>query len=72
VIKDAVIQVYIKSLRMVWCVMCVLAEAAFIAGLVWIREISLDRELETDQGFRYNSDKKRPTVDEEATSASLS
>lgn len=72
VMKEAVIQVYIKSLRIVWCVMCVLARAAFIASLVWTREISLDRELETEQGFRYNSDKKGPTIDEEAASASSS
>ena len=52
--------------------MCILARVAFIASLVWTREISLDRELETEQGFRYNSDKKGPTVDEEATSASSS
>ncbi|KAH9203338.1 MFS multidrug transporter-like protein [Leptodontidium sp. 2 PMI_412] len=72
VMKEAVIQAYIQSLRMVWCVMCVLAGAAFIASLVWTREISLDRELETEQGFRYDSDKKGPTVDEGAASASSS
>ena len=42
---------------MVWCVICVLARGASIASLVWIREISLERELETEQGFRYNIDK---------------
>lgn len=57
VIKEVVIRAYIESLRMVWCIMCVLAGAAFIASLVWTREISLERELETEQGFRYDSGK---------------
>ncbi|KAF4628694.1 hypothetical protein G7Y89_g9459 [Cudoniella acicularis] len=64
VIKEVVIKAYIKSLRMVWCIMCVLAGVAFIASMVWTREISLERKLQTEQGFRYNSEKKRPTVDE--------
>jgi hypothetical protein len=34
VIKEVVIRAYIKSLRIVWCIMCVLARAAFIASLV--------------------------------------
>lgn len=34
VIKEAVIMAYIKSLRMVWCVMCVLASGASIASLL--------------------------------------
>jgi hypothetical protein len=68
--KEVVIKAYIKSLRMVWCIMCLLAKAAFIASLVWTREISLKRKLQTEQGFRYDSEKKRPTVDKELTSAS--
>ena len=44
--------------------MCILARAAFIASLVWTREISLERKLQTEQGFRYNSEKKRLTMDE--------
>jgi hypothetical protein len=70
VMKEVVIKAYIESLRMVWCIMCLLAGAAFIASLVWTREISLERKLQTEQGFRYDSEKKRPTVDEEYTSAS--
>lgn len=34
IIKEVVIKAYIKSLRVVWCVMYVLAGAAFIASLV--------------------------------------
>ena len=58
-IKEAVIMAYIKSLWMVWCVMCALAGRASIASLLWTREISLERELETEQGFRYNIDEYR-------------
>ncbi|KAH8650274.1 MFS multidrug transporter-like protein [Tricladium varicosporioides] len=52
--KEVVIMAYVESLRMVWCVMCALAGGASIASLVWTREISLERELETEQGFRYD------------------
>ena len=69
VMKEVVIKTYVESLRMVWCIMCLLAGAAFIASLVWTSEISLERKLQTEQGFRYDSEKKRSTVDEESTSA---
>jgi len=59
VMKEVVIRAYVESLRMVWCVMCVLAGGASIASLVWTREISLERELETEQGFRYDMDEYR-------------
>jgi hypothetical protein len=59
VMKEAVIMDYVKSLRMVWCVMYALAGGASIASLVWTREISLERELETEQGFRYDMDEYR-------------
>ena len=58
VMKEAVIRAYVESLRMVWCVMCALAGAAFIASLVWTNELSLERELETEQGFRYDVEKQ--------------
>lgn len=69
--KEVVIQAYVESLRMVWMVMTVLAGAAFVASLVWTAEISLERELETEQGFRYDSDEKkgRVNVDVEAVSS---
>ena len=58
VMKEVVIRAYVESLRMVWCVMCMLAGAAFIASLVWTDELSLERELETEQGFRYDVEKQ--------------
>ena len=68
--KEVVIKAYIESLRVVWCVMCVLAGAAFIASLVWTREISLEGQLETEQGFIY--DGKRKGTTDGASSASSS
>lgn len=60
VMKEVVVQAYVESLRMVWIVMAVLAGAAFIASLVWTAEISLERELETEQGFVYEGNEKKP------------
>ncbi|KAH8586638.1 major facilitator superfamily domain-containing protein [Bisporella sp. PMI_857] len=57
--KEVVINAYIESLRIVWCII-----------LLWTKEISLERKLQTEQRFKYNSEKKRPTVDEESTSMS--
>jgi hypothetical protein len=62
VMRAAVVEAYVESLRMVWIVMCILAGVIFVASLIWIKEISLTRELETEQGFRYG---KEPGVDEE-------
>lgn len=54
VMRKVVIQAYIESLQMVWIVMCILCGVAFLASLIWTKEISLNRELETEQGFRYD------------------
>lgn len=69
--KEVVIQAYVESLRMVWIVLTILAGAAFVASLVWTVEISLERELETEQGFRYDCDekKRKVVVDVEAVSS---
>jgi len=53
VMREVVVKAYVESLRMVWIVMCVLAVAIFVSSLIWIDEISLAREVETEQGFRY-------------------
>ena len=42
--------------------MTVLTSVGFVASLVQIAEISLERELETKQGFRYNNNKKKSKV----------
>jgi len=69
--KEVVIKAYIESLRVVWCVMCVLAGATFIASLVWTREVSLKRELETEQGFIYDDYRKRRTDGASSASSSV-
>lgn len=51
--KIAVVDAYVKSLRMVWVIMCILAGCMFVSSLAWIKEIGLKRELETEQGFRH-------------------
>lgn len=60
VMREAVVNAYVESLRMIWVVICVLAGVAFVLSLVFIKEISLERELETEQGFIH--DRKKPTV----------
>jgi hypothetical protein len=35
--------------------MCVLTSAALLLSLIFVKDISLDRELETEQGFRYKA-----------------
>lgn len=65
VMKTAVIKTYIESLRFVWITMCVLAAVAFMASVVWTQELSLERELETEQGFIHDRKSKSAHVDEE-------
>lgn len=69
VMKRAVIEAYVESLRMVWIVMTTFAGAAFVASLLFTAELSLERELETEQGFRYNEKKSVVVVDVEAVSS---
>jgi len=51
--KTHLIQAYVDSLRVVWIVMCALAGLALISSLLWVKDLSLERELETEQGFRH-------------------
>lgn len=50
--KVDLIQSYADSLKTVWIVMCALSALA-LATSFWIKHFSLDRELDTDQGFKY-------------------
>jgi hypothetical protein len=65
VMRGIVVQAYVESLRMVWMIMCVLAGIMFVANVLWTEEISLKRELETEQGFRFER-RKVPTTDEDS------
>jgi MFS family permease len=51
-IKQEIITAYVDSLRMVWLIMCALATVALILAVVFTKGITLERELETDQGFQ--------------------
>jgi MFS family permease len=50
--KTALVQSYADGLKVVWIVMCCLSGVALISSL-WTQHFSLDRELETEQGFKY-------------------
>jgi hypothetical protein len=65
VMKEVVINAYVESLRLFWIVMCVLAGVAFMTSLLCTKELSLERELETEQGFIHDRKSKNPSVDEE-------
>jgi len=65
-LKQELIVAYVDSLRTIWIVMTVLACVSFLLSVVFIKEISLDRELETEQGFIHEM---KPAADEERVSS---
>jgi hypothetical protein len=60
-IKQELVTAYVDSLRVIWEVMCALSGVMLILSLTFTKDISLDRELETDQGFIHD----RKVSDEE-------
>jgi hypothetical protein len=54
--KQHLIQAYADSLRVVWAVMCVLSGIALV-GSFWVRAVSLDRALNTQQGLQAGQEK---------------
>ena len=64
ILKAVLVRIYVDSLRTVWIVLCVLAGVAFLASVVFTAEISLERELETDQGFVFDNRKRRGSDEE--------
>ncbi|KAH8811638.1 major facilitator superfamily-domain-containing protein [Xylogone sp. PMI_703] len=54
--KVSVIHAYVDGLRAVHIAMTALSAVGLVSSLTWIKEISLDRELETDQGFIHNKE----------------
>jgi hypothetical protein len=51
--KGDIVAAYVDSLRMIWIVMCALASVAMLLSFIFVKDIPLDREHETEQGFRY-------------------
>ena len=62
--KQELITTYVDSLRTIWIFMTVLACVGFALSLAFTKDISLDRELETEQGFIHEV----KTADEETMS----
>jgi hypothetical protein len=67
VMREVVVKAYVESLRMVWIIMCVVAGLMFVASLLFIKEISLERPLETEQGFRYDGHTRSDSDSEEGS-----
>ncbi|KAF2760573.1 MFS general substrate transporter [Pseudovirgaria hyperparasitica] len=55
VVKAELIVAYVDSLRTIWIVMAALAGLAFVLSAIFTKGKSLERELETDQGFLHDS-----------------
>lgn len=49
--RQEIITAYCDSLRTLWIVMCALAGLALIVGVVFTKAKTLERKLETEQGF---------------------
>lgn len=62
--KSDVIQSYADALKTVWTVMCALSATALVVSF-WTEHFSLDRALETDQGFKYEEKMARAGDSEE-------
>lgn len=53
VAKTHLIEAYVDSLRVLWIVMCAFAGCSLTVAVLWVKAYSLERELETDQGFKH-------------------
>jgi hypothetical protein len=60
-IKQELVTAYVDSLRVIWEVMCAFSCVMLLLSVTSMKDISLDRELETDQGFIHD----RKVSDEE-------
>ena len=50
--KTDLVQSFADALKVIWIVVCALSAIGLISSL-WIQYFSLDRELETDHGFKH-------------------
>lgn len=53
-VKTALVTAYVDALQCVWSVLTALAGAALILSILFTQEKSLERELETEQGFIHS------------------
>ena len=61
-VKQQLVTGYVDSLRVIWIVMCALCGVAFLLSLGFMKNISLERPLETDQGFIH--DRKSKSIED--------
>jgi len=65
-IKQELVTAYVDSLRVIWEVICVFSAVMFLLSVAFTKDISLDRELETDQAFiheqRVSDEEKRDNL----------
>ena len=61
-VKQRLVTAYIDSLKVIWIVMCVICGVALLLSLAFTKNISLERPLETEQGFIH--DQKEASVEE--------
>ena len=66
-VKQELVTAYVDSLRVIWEVMCALSGVILVLSITFTKDISLDRELETDQGFIHD----RKVSDEESREQAL-
>jgi MFS family permease len=52
--RTDLVQSYADALKIIWIVMCGLCAVAFIASF-WTQHFDLNRELETDHGFKHDA-----------------
>ncbi len=52
-LKEGLINAYVDSLRVVWIVMCGFAWVAFSLSICFTKDMSLDRDHVTEQGFDH-------------------
>jgi hypothetical protein len=54
--KTQLIQAYADSIKVVWVTMCGVGAVALVTCF-WVREYSMDIQLETEQGFNHHGNK---------------
>ena len=57
--KDTIINGYVKGLRTVWVVLCILACIALVVSVLGVKSKTLDREHETEQGLVDPSEQRK-------------
>ena len=62
--KEQLVESYVQALRVVWIVMCGFAGLAMLLAVAGTKELGLDREHRTDQGYVGRMPNREVTVEE--------